>query len=147
MARKQKREAAPKADLPVPTTPIETEPVAETESAPKPKRIKPKLPGRTLADVFAGYLASLDERGSSSGTIASYRMELDMAGKALGIDIPISALTDAQVASYFESGPVTKKRNGRPKSPLSIDKTRRVLRQALVWAGHADLVPSAEVAS
>ena len=36
-------------------------------------------------------------------------------------------------------------RSGKAKSPLSIDKTRRVLRQALVWAGHADLVPTTEV--
>lgn len=139
MAKKQKIEAAPVAESPTPETPIES-------ADPRPKRAKVKPATRTLAEIFEGYLKALDERGSSSGTIASYRMELDLAGKALGSDIAVATLTDTQVAAYFESDSVTRKRNGRPKSPLSIDKTRRVLRQALVWAGHADLVPSAEVA-
>jgi hypothetical protein len=132
------------------TETLEPEPIAAVEvtapGTPKRKAKKPTEP-TTLAAIFAGYLASLDERGASSGTIASYRMELDLAAKALGIDTPIANLTDTQVAAYFESDPVTKKRNGKPKSPLSIDKTRRVLRQALTWAGHADLVPTTEVAS
>jgi hypothetical protein len=141
MAKKQKPEAAPEAESPSPTTPI------ANAAEPKRRNAKRPEPTRALADIFAGYLTSLDERGSSSGTIASYRMELDLAAKALGADTAVSALTDAQVAAFFESDPVTRKRNGKPKSPLSIDKTRRVLRQALVWAGHADLVPTAEVAS
>jgi hypothetical protein len=123
-------------------TPGPAEPTS-SDPAPVPKPSKRKTTTKTLADVFAGYLKHLDDRGGSAGTVASYRMELEMAGKALGIDTPVSALTDAQVAAYFESDPVTKKRNGKPKSSLSIDKTRRVLRQALVWAGHADLVPTA----
>jgi hypothetical protein len=153
MAKSKKTEAAAPADVPVPTNPTETAPVAVAETPAKPKRKKPAkseptcLEPTTLATIFAGYLASLDERGGSSGTISSYRMELDLAAKALGTDTLVSTLTDTQVAAYFESDPVTRKRNGKPKSPLSIDKTRRVLRQALVWAGHADLVPSAEVAS
>lgn len=142
MAKSKKNEAAVQADVPVPTTPTEIAPVDE----PKPKRSKAKPATRTLSEIFAGYLKSLDERGSSSGTIASYRMELDLAGKALGVETAVATLTDTQVGAYFESDPVTRKRNGKPKSPLSIDKTRRVLRQALVWAGHADLVPTMEVA-
>lgn len=149
MAKSKKTEAAVQSDVPVPTNLIETASVAVTEPPPKPKRKKaPKTDTaaatRTLATVFAGYLASLDERGGSIGTIASYRAELEMAGKALGVDTGITSLTDAQVATYFESDPVTRKRNGKQKSPLSIDKTRRVLRQALVWGGHADLVPNME---
>ncbi len=137
MAKKQKPEPA-RADVPVPDTQT-----ALVGLEPNPKRQrKPK----TLADVFAGYLTALEARGASSGTIASYRMELDLAAKALGADTPLSTLTDTAVAEFFESVPVTRKRNGKPKSPLSIDKTRRVLRQALVWAGHADLVPTMEVA-
>jgi hypothetical protein len=142
MAKSRKNEAASQADVPDSSNPIETAPVAESEPARKPKRTKAKPVTRTLAEIFEGYLKALDERGSSSGTIASYRMELDLAGKALGTDTSVSTLTDTQVGGYFESDPVTRKRNGKRKSPLSIDKTRRVLRQALVWAGHADLVPT-----
>lgn len=134
MAKKQKQEAATNEVATV------TEP---TVLKPSPKH--PRKP-KTLADVFYGYLAALEDRGASSGTIASYRVELDLAAKALGADTPLSTLTDTAVAAFFESVPVTRKRNGKPKSPLSVDKTRRVLRQALVWAGHADLVPTMEVA-
>lgn len=134
MAKKQKPETATN-EVALVTGPTVLEPA-------KPKRRHAK----TLAEVFAGYLAALEERGASSGTIASYRMELDLAAKALGADTPLSSLTDTAVAAYFESVPVTRKRNGKPKSPLSVDKTRRVLRQALAWAGHADLVPTMEVA-
>jgi hypothetical protein len=101
MAKKQKTETAPHADVPAPTNSPESAPVAVAETPTNPKRKKaPKPePTATLAAIFAGYLASLDKRGSSSGTIASYRMELDMAGKALGIDTPIANLTDTQVAA------------------------------------------------
>ena len=34
-------------------------------------------------------------------------------------------------------------RSGRPKSPLSVDKTTRVLRQALVWAEQNGLMAKA----
>lgn len=46
---------------------------------------------------------------------------------------------------FFTSGRVMKTRSGRPKSPLSIDKTRRVVRQALVWAEGAGLVAKASL--
>lgn len=147
--KRRKAVPAPTADgwmdvMPTPAPePESTPPAAATlplpAPAPKPKRPKPT---KTLADVFAGYLQSIEDRGGSDGTIASYRMELELAGKALGTDTPVSLLSDSQVATFFESDPVTKKKNGKPKSPLSIDKTRRVLRQALVWGGHADLVPT-----
>lgn len=134
MANKQKPETATNEVATV------TEP---TVPEPNPKR--PRKP-KTLADVFAGYVAELEDRGASPGTIASYRMELALAAKALGADTSLSSLTDTAITAFFESMPVTRKRNGKPKSPLSADKTRRVLRQALVWAGHADLVPTMEVA-
>jgi hypothetical protein len=119
----------------------------DPETAPTAKPPKRKASAKTLAVIFAGYLQALDERGGSTGTIASYRMELEMAGEALGVDTPVADLTPERVLAYFTSDPVTRKRNGKAKSPLSIDKTRRVLRQALTWAGHADLVPSLEGAS
>ncbi len=189
MAKSKKTVAAPMADAPVPTNPIETASIAVAETHAKPKRKKQfaadptpdrdgwvdvppqathaapdepapeampalstkppkrKATAKTLATIFAGYLASLDERGGATGTIASYRMELEMAGAALGVDTPVADLTPEHVLAYFTSDPVTRKRNGKAKSPLSIDKTRRVLRQALTWGGHADLVPSLEAAS
>jgi hypothetical protein len=99
----------------------------------------------TLGDAFAGYLRSLEADGKSIGTISSYRAELVMAGNALDIATSIAEVTPDHVRAFFTSKQVTRKRNGRPKSPLSIDKTRRVLRQALVWAETAGLVAVAPV--
>src|SRR6188768_1553302 len=111
MAKQQKTEGAAQADVPVPTNVTETAPVAVAEVPAKRKRRKSEL-CRTIADAFAGYLAALDERGGSTCTIASYRMELDLAGKALGIDTHLTGLTDTQIAAYFESDPVVRKRTG-----------------------------------
>ncbi len=132
------------------TQPLQPETIAPVEvTAPETPRRKSKKAAEptTLATIFAGYLTSLDDRGGSTGTIASYRMELEMAGVALGVDSSIADLTAERLLAFFASGPVTRKHNGKAKSPLSIDKTRRVLRQALSWAGHADLVPSLEATS
>jgi hypothetical protein len=102
-------------------------------------------PAPTLADAFAGYLRSLEADGKSIGTISSYRAELVMAGNALGVGTPLTEIAPEQVLAFFTSDQVMRKRNGRAKSPLSIDKTRRVLRQALVWAEAARLVAVAPV--
>src|SRR5947207_9479395 len=54
-------------------------------------------------------------------------------------------LTSERVLLFFTSDRVMKTRSGRPKSPLSIDKTRRVVRQALAWAEAAGMVAKAPV--
>ena len=99
----------------------------------------------TLADAFTGYMKSLEVEGKSIGTIASYRMELITASSVLDVATPLAEITSDHVLAFFTSKQVTRKRDGSPKSPLSIDKTRRVLRQALVWAETAGLVTVAPV--
>ena len=69
-------------------------------------------------------------------------MEVTFAGTALGTETPVSTLTDTRLGAFCGSDSVTRKRNGKPKSPLSVRETCRVLRQAFVWTGHADLVPT-----
>ena len=116
------------------------EPAATEDAAPKakkPRHAKKKeaAPGNaTLADIAAGYLAHMEEKGNSTGTIASYGMELKTAMAELGEEIRVADLTLERVGEYFASKRVTKLRSGKNKSQLSIDKTRRVLRLALVWA-------------
>jgi hypothetical protein len=118
------------------------EPTATEDAAPKakkPRRAKKKeaapVPGNaSLADIAAGYLAHMEEKGNSAGTIASYGMELKTAMAELGEEIRVADLTLERVGEYFASKRVTKLRSGKNKSQLSIDKTRRVLRLALVWA-------------
>jgi hypothetical protein len=60
-------------------------------------------------------------------------------------DTPIVSITTEQVREYFESKPVTKLRTGKKKSQLSIDKTRRVLRLALVYAADRKWIASAPI--
>jgi hypothetical protein len=119
--------------------------VGEPEPAPKKGKNKRVAAAKdaTLADVFAGYLRGLEESGKSEGTIFSYRLELVLAGAELGIDTRLADLTPERVLLFFGSDRATKTRTGRAKSPLSIDKTRRVLRQALVWAETAKMVDKA----
>jgi hypothetical protein len=51
----------------------------------------------------------------------------------LGKHMPAADLTADRILAFFASERVTKTRSGRTKSPLSVDKTRRVLRHALAW--------------
>lgn len=150
-ARKPKAiESEPTEDKTPPTEAVLSEPIAagEAPEAP-PKKGKKKrasaVGDATLADAFAGYLRSLEDAGKSEGTIFSYRLELTLAGAELGIDTKIADLTPERVLLFFKSERVMRTRSGRAKSPLSIDKTRRVMRQALVWAETAGLVARAPV--
>ena len=134
-------DAAPTIDATVPT-PDNDEPPAKKG---KRKRTRLVESDASLADVFAGYLRSLEDAGKSEGTIFSYRLELTMAGAELGIDTKIADLTPERVLLFFTSDRAMKTRSGRPKSPLSYEKTRRVVRQALAWAEAAGMVAKAPV--
>jgi hypothetical protein len=131
-----------------PETGTATEPVPEAEPPKKGRKKKAaKLPSgnATLADVSAAYLADLADAGRSNGTIASYGMELKTAMNELGEATPISEITPEKVGEFFNSKRVTKLRSGRNKSQLSIDKTRRVLRLALVWAAERGIIAQAPI--
>ncbi len=127
---------------------------AETPSEAEPKRRGGKRGskatataaakgGATLAEVFESYVDSLDKAGKSDGTIASYKMELALAGADLGLDTKIADLTPDRVVLFVASDRVQKTRSGRAKSPLSTAKTERVLRQALLHAEATGLVAKA----
>ena len=99
--------------------------------------------GPTLHDVCVRYLKHMDKTGKSAGTISSYTMELRLAQGELGEDTPLAELTPEKVATYFACKRVTKLKSGRAKSKLSIDKTTRVLRLALVHAADKGLIERA----
>jgi hypothetical protein len=106
----------------------------------KGKRAKGDL---TLSDLTGKYLAHMETDGKSSGTVFSYRLELQTALANLGADTRLADLRPEQVLGFFGSEKVNKTRTGKPKSPLSIAKTQRVLRQALVWAAEKRLIEKA----
>ena len=99
--------------------------------------------GPTLHDACLRYLKHMDRTGKSSGTISSYTMELRLAQEELGEDTLLADLTSERVATYFACRRVTKLKSGRAKSQLSIDKTCRVLRLALVHAADKGLIERA----
>ncbi|MBK8172743.1 MAG: hypothetical protein IPK60_20730 [Sandaracinaceae bacterium] len=88
----------------------------------------------TLAELTKRFMVHLDESGKSDGTRFSYLMELKLAQNELGAETQLSALTADAIAAFNASERVTTLKNGKPKSQLSIDKSRRVLRQALTFA-------------
>ena len=154
MGKKKKADAV-QADATTNETPTETqtETASATEApasaAPRNGKGKKKATAptgtATLADLAAAYLAHMEEAGKSDGTISSYRMELKTAAAELGEDTPIADLTPERVQEFFDCKRVTKLRSGKAKSQLSIDKTRRVLRLALVWAAERGIIAKAPI--
>ena len=96
----------------------------------------------TLADLSAGYLTHLNET-ASPGTRMSYGLEMATALDELGAETLLSALTPERVLEFFVSERVTRTKTGVEKAPPTIAKTRRVLRQALVWAQETGLIEKA----
>jgi len=99
----------------------------------------------TLADAASGYLAWLDKHGAGDGTLSSYRMELKLAMRELGEATLLASLTADRVAEYFACDALTKTRHGKHKAKATIDKSRRVLRLALVWAQDEQLIAVAPI--
>src|SRR5678809_1258550 len=102
MPKKKVAKATSKAEITNETT-VATEPAPKkkggrTKAAPGRATANPALSGNaTLADVSAGYLAHMEEAGKSSGTTASYGMELKTAMSELGAETPVADLTTERV--------------------------------------------------
>jgi hypothetical protein len=117
----------------------------KTKKAKKNETTEPAAPitSLTVEELCGQYLASLDREGAGTGTIASYGAELNVAMNSLGKDTLASALTPDQIGAFFTSDIVTKTRTGKPKAKPTVDKSRRVLRQALVFAEREKLIEKA----
>lgn len=119
-----------------------------TETTPeekKPAKSRSAKSDATLADVAEGYLKHMEESGKSAGTSFSYRLELTTALKALGAETAVRSLTPERVLEFFVSDTVMRTRTGVQKAKPTVDKTRRVLRLALLWAEEKGLVEKAPV--
>jgi hypothetical protein len=119
------------------------EPKATKSKGKKARKSKAPAGGLTLAQLADGYLAHMAEAGKSPGTCFSYAMELKTAQAELGAETLVAAITPEQVQAFFDSPRVTTLKSGQPKAQPSIDKTRRVLRLALVWAAEQGLIGKA----
>ena len=129
-----------------------TKPKTTTTTTPTPRPAAAKSPSKarakastTLGDLCRQYIHHMENEGKSAGTVSSYTAELKLACKHLGAETAAGAITAEKVAIYFASDPVTKLRTGKPKAKPSVDKTRRVLRLALVWAAQQKLIKAAPI--
>lgn len=102
-----------------------------------------KSKGASFADMAAGYLATLEEEGRSESTVTGYRRELVLAASLLGEETLLDEVTAEEVEAFLGSDAVTKKKDGTEKSKLSIDRSCRVLRQALGWAVEHEILKTA----
>lgn len=100
----------------------------------KSKRLSKPGGELTLKALCEAYAKGMEREGKSPGTCASYMAELHVAMAELGVETSVAGLSPERVAEYFGCARVNKLRSGRPKSPLSIAKTQRVLRLALAFA-------------
>jgi hypothetical protein len=122
----------------------------DAESLPEPATVAPNATGLTLAALADAYINALGTVGKGLSTQLSYRLDLSVALKALGEETRLDELTEEKVTAFFESATVTKTRTGNAKAQVSIDKTRRVFRQALAYAvkeGHIATTPVAQIYS
>ena len=94
----------------------------------------PSVESISLSELSSRFITHLERSGKSAGTSFSYLMELKCAQNFLGADTLLNALSADAIAEFNASERVTTLKSGKPKSQLSIDKTRRVLRQALTFA-------------
>lgn len=99
--------------------------------------------GNTMEELAELYLQHLEAIGKSRGTVFSYSIDIALAAREIGKETRIKMLTPEAVGAFFASDAVTKTRTGKAKAKPTIDKTRRVLRLALVWAVEAGLLPVA----
>ena len=119
-----------------------TAPEAPASKPPKKKNAPKPKADLTLADLAERYIKHIEDAGKSPGTCSSYGAELKLAIKHLGAETPIASITTEMVTEYFDSKAVTKLRSGKKKSQLSVDKTRRVLRLALVYGADRKWITS-----
>ena len=109
------------------------------------KKTSKTNPNLTLEQLSRAYLDAIEKDGKSVGTCFSYLMELKVATSELGAETLVSTLTAQQIEKFNNSKRVTKLKSGKPKSQLSIDKTRRVLRLALAWAEQSGLIEKSPI--
>jgi hypothetical protein len=120
-------------------------PAAGDAQVSKPRGKRAAKGEAALQHVVDGFLAHFGREGKSEGTIFSYRMDLAAALEHFGEDTPVASLTPAKVANFYASDGVTKKRNGKRRSDVTIAKTRRVFRLALTWAAGKGLIEKAPI--
>jgi site-specific recombinase XerD len=119
-----------------------TKPATKAKKAKTTK--KRAAPTWSLTECALAYLESLKTARKSESTISAYAADLDLATQVLGAETPIGAISIEDVTRFNGSEVVLKTKSGRAKAQPTIDRSRRVLRLALVYAeqqGAIETVP------
>ncbi len=108
----------------------------------------------TIKEATEQYLAHLRTIGKNERTIYTYGKDLELAVAYFGEEKDIAKIMPVHVAQFFKADNVNKlirepkeagkPRQERPKSPITITKTKRVFRMMLVFCkdqGWLDKVP------
>jgi len=104
----------------------------------------------TIKEAAEKYIEHLREVGKNEKTVYTYGKDLDLAIEHFGADKDIAKILPVHVAGFFKADIVNKlirepKKEGeprqeRPKSEITITKTKRVFRQMLVFCKEQGLV-------
>lgn len=95
---------------------------------------EPATGGVSLTALGERFLKHLEAIGKSRATVFSYSIDVGLFCRELGTEMDVATITADRFAEFFASDAVTKTRTGKPKSKLTIDKSRRVARQVLEFA-------------
>ncbi|MBK9386514.1 MAG: hypothetical protein IPN34_17005 [Planctomycetes bacterium] len=129
---------------------ITTDAQTTKPAAKKPKSKSSKKPAIkptwTLTECALAYLESLKVARKSESTVNAYAADLDLATEVLGTETPIAQITLADVERFNASEPVLRTKSGRDKAMPTIERSRRVLRLALVFAEQQGALESAPIA-
>jgi site-specific recombinase XerD len=117
-----------------------------TKPAAKAKKSKKSKPTWTLTEAALAFLESMKTARKSESTISAYASDLDLATEVLGGETPIAQLTPADIERFNASSPVTTTKSGRAKALPTIERSRRVLRLALVFAEQSGAIEAAPIA-
>jgi site-specific recombinase XerD len=99
----------------------------------------------TLTQTAVAYLESLRVAKKSESTVNAYAADLDLATEVLGAETPIAQLTIDDVTRFNASEVVMKTKSGRDKALPTIERSRRVLRLALVFAEQQGAIEAAPI--
>ena len=100
---------------------------------------------KAATDAFRTHL---EANGHSRHTIGSYLHDLGMLAEALGSTAELGAIGTNDLARFLTSAPVTRKADGSPKAPGSVDKVKTSLKAFFRWAhegGLAEANPAAAI--
>ena len=97
-----------------------------------------------LTDAKASFLAHLEALGKHPRTLYTYAKDLDYFIQFFGNDRDLASIRIPEMGKWLKADSYLNTLKGQPRSPRTLDKNLRVIRQLFVWAqaeGHIDTLP------